>query len=107
MSRIKVVIAEDSLTVRKRLVEIVEADPELELVGEAADGKEAIELCRRLRPDVLSMDMMMPLMTGLAATEYFCDAPGAPVSEAWGMLVKRPRGWVMTRMRETSFRVAR
>jgi len=70
MSRIKVVIAEDSLTVRKRLVEIVEADPDLELVGEAADGKEAIELCRRLRPDVLSMDMMMPLMTGLAATEY-------------------------------------
>lgn len=70
MSRIKVVIAEDSLTVRKRLVEIVEADPELELVGEAADGKEAIELCRRLRPDVMSMDMMMPLMTGLAATEY-------------------------------------
>ena len=70
MSRIKVVIAEDSLTVRKRLVEVIEADPELELVGEAADGKEAIELCRRLRPDVLSMDMMMPLMTGLAATEY-------------------------------------
>src|SRR5579859_195297 len=70
MSRIKVVIAEDSLTVRKRLVEIVEADPDLDLVGEAADGKEAIELCRRLRPDVMSMDMMMPLMTGLAATEY-------------------------------------
>src|SRR6516225_894651 len=70
MSRIKVVIAEDSLTVRKRLVEIVSADPELELVGEAADGKEAVELVRRHRPDVLSMDMMMPLMTGLAATEY-------------------------------------
>ena len=70
MPRIKVVIAEDSLTVRKRLVEIVEADPDLELVGEAADGKEAIELCRRLRPDVISMDMMMPLMTGMAATEY-------------------------------------
>jgi len=70
MSRIKVVIAEDSLTVRKRLVELIQSDPELDLVGEAADGKEAIELCRRLRPDVVSMDMMMPLMTGLAATEY-------------------------------------
>ena len=70
MPRIKVVIAEDSLTVRKRLVEIVSADPDLELVGEAADGKEAIELVRRHRPDILSMDMMMPLMTGLAATEY-------------------------------------
>lgn len=70
MARIKVVIAEDSLTVRKRLVEIVSADPDLELVGEAADGKEAVELVRTHRPDVLSMDMMMPLMTGLAATEY-------------------------------------
>ena len=70
MSRIKVLIAEDSLTVRKHLVEIVESDPELELVGEAVDGKEAIELARRYRPDVISMDMMMPLMTGLAATEY-------------------------------------
>ncbi len=70
MSRIKVLIAEDSLTVRKHLVEIVDSDPELELVGEAADGKEAIELARRHRPDVISMDMMMPLMTGLAATEY-------------------------------------
>jgi len=70
MSRIKVVIAEDSLTVRKRLTEIISSDPDLELVGEAADGKEAIELVRRHRPDILSMDMMMPLMTGLAATEY-------------------------------------
>jgi len=70
MSRIKVLVIEDSLTVRETLSEIVRSDPELELVGQGADGKEAIELCRRLRPDVISMDMMMPVMTGLAATEY-------------------------------------
>ena len=70
MPRIKVLVVEDSLTVRDHLAAMVRADPELELVGEAADGKEAIELCRRYRPDVISMDMMMPVMTGLAATEY-------------------------------------
>ncbi len=70
MPRIRVLVAEDSLTVRKRLVELVESDPELELVGEVEDGKSAIELCQRLRPDVLSLDMMMPVMTGLAAAEY-------------------------------------
>src|SRR5512143_3810985 len=78
MPRTRVVVAEDSLTVRKRLVEAVESDPELELVGEAGDGKSAIELCQRLRPDVLSLDMMMPLMTGLAAAEYvmaYCPTP--------------------------------
>src|SRR5512146_2569870 len=78
MPRTRVLVAEDSLTVRKRLVEAVESDPELELAGEAADGKSAIELCQRLRPDVLSLDMMMPLMTGLAAAEYllaYCPTP--------------------------------
>ena len=78
MRRTRVLVAEDSLTVRKRLVEAVEADPELELVGEAEDGKSAIELCQRLRPDAVSLDMMMPVMTGLAAAEYimaYCPTP--------------------------------
>jgi two-component system, chemotaxis family, protein-glutamate methylesterase/glutaminase len=78
MGRLRVLVAEDSLTVRKRLVEVVERDPELELVGEAADGKSAIELCQRLRPDVVSLDMMLPVMTGLAAVEYImahCPTP--------------------------------
>ena len=70
MARIKVLVVEDSLTVRSELAEIVGGDPELELVGVAQDGKEAIELCRRHRPDVISMDMVMPVMSGLAATEY-------------------------------------
>jgi len=70
MSRLRILIIEDSATVREHLVEIVESDPELELVGVGQDGKEAIELTRRLRPDVISMDMVMPVMSGLAATEY-------------------------------------
>jgi two-component system chemotaxis response regulator CheB len=70
MPPIKILVVEDSITVRTRLVEIIETDPELELVGIAENGKEAIELCRAKRPDVISMDMVMPVMSGLAATEY-------------------------------------
>jgi two-component system chemotaxis response regulator CheB len=70
MTRLRVLVVEDSVTVRKRLCEVLASDPGLEVVGEAGNGKLAIELCRVLRPDVLTMDMMLPRMTGLAATEY-------------------------------------
>jgi two-component system chemotaxis response regulator CheB len=70
MKRIRVVVVEDSLTVRRRICEVVTSDPELELAGEGEDGKRAIELCRDLRPDVITLDMHLPVMTGLTATEY-------------------------------------
>jgi two-component system chemotaxis response regulator CheB len=66
----RVLVVEDSITVRKRLCEIIRSDPDLEVVGEAEDGRRAIELCRDLRPDVITMDMMLPIMTGLSTTEY-------------------------------------
>src|ERR1700730_6739552 len=78
MAKTRVLVVEDSLTVRKRLVEILASDPEIELVGEAEDGKRAIELCQQCRPDIVTMDMMLPVMTGLAATEYImahCPTP--------------------------------
>jgi two-component system chemotaxis response regulator CheB len=83
MQKTRVLIVEDSVTVRKRLIEILESDPEIELVGEAEDGKRAIELCERHRPDVITMDMMLPIMSGLSATEYImahCPTPILVVS---------------------------
>ncbi len=68
--KIRVLVVEDSLTVRKRLLEVLSSDPAIEVAGEAADGKDAIELCRALRPDVVTLDMMLPVMSGLAATEF-------------------------------------
>jgi two-component system chemotaxis response regulator CheB len=84
-AKIRVVVVEDSVTVRKRLVEVLNADPAIEVVGEAGDGKEAIERCLALRPDVVTMDMMLPVMSGLAATEYImahCPTPILVVSSS-------------------------
>jgi two-component system chemotaxis response regulator CheB len=78
MAKIRVLVVEDSLTVRKRMLEVLAADPDIEIVGEADDGKCAIELCQHLRPDVVTLDMMLPVMSGLAATEFimaYCPTP--------------------------------
>ena len=85
MSRIRVLVVEDSLTVRNRLREVLEADPGIDVVGEAEDGQRAIELCLALRPDVITLDMMLPVMSGLAATEYlmaYCPTPILVVSSS-------------------------
>jgi two-component system, chemotaxis family, protein-glutamate methylesterase/glutaminase len=86
MNRTRVLVVEDSLTVRRRLCEVLASDPEIELVGEAVDGRQAIELCRALRPDVVTIDMILPVMSGLAATEYImahCPTPILVVSSSF------------------------
>jgi two-component system chemotaxis response regulator CheB len=78
MAKTRVLVVEDSLTVRKRMLEVLGADPDIEIVGEADDGKRGIELCQHLRPDVVTLDMMLPLMSGLAAAEFimaYCPTP--------------------------------
>jgi two-component system chemotaxis response regulator CheB len=68
--KIRILVVDDSLTARKHLVEVLRTDPELEVAGEAEDGERAIELCQTLRPDVITLDMMLPIMSGVAITEH-------------------------------------
>ncbi len=65
----RVLVVDDSPLVRAVLGEAFAAVPDIEVVGEAGDGKTAVELAERLRPDVISMDVLMPVMDGLEATE--------------------------------------
>jgi two-component system chemotaxis response regulator CheB len=85
MKPIRALVVEDSPTVRRRICAVLAADPEIEIAGEAADGARAIALCRECRPDVVTMDMMLPTMSGLAATEYImahCPTPILVVSSS-------------------------
>jgi DNA-binding NarL/FixJ family response regulator len=66
---VRVVVADDQNLVRAGLTMILNAQPDIEVVGEAANGREAVELARRLRPDVCVFDIRMPEMDGIAATE--------------------------------------
>ena len=65
---IRVLIVDDHAMVRKGLVAFLKNEPALELVGEARDGREAIECCEQLQPDVILMDLIMPELGGVAAT---------------------------------------
>src|ERR1700730_7810584 len=65
---IRLLIADDHAVVRQGLRTFLSFDADLELVGEARDGREAVEMAGRLKPDVLLMDLMMPEMDGIAAT---------------------------------------
>jgi DNA-binding NarL/FixJ family response regulator len=66
---IRIVIADDHKVVRQGLRLFLHVDPELTIVGEASNGVEALALARALRPDVVLMDVLMPVMDGIAATE--------------------------------------
>lgn len=65
---IRVLIVDDHSVVREGLCMLLSRDPELEVVGEAADGAQAIEQARALRPDVVVMDLLLPVLDGMAAT---------------------------------------
>jgi NarL family two-component system response regulator YdfI len=70
---IRILVADDHLIIRQGLRLILETEPGFELVGEAADGAEAVRLCAALQPSVVLMDLRMPGMDGLTAIERLQD----------------------------------
>ena len=74
MKRITVLMADDNREVRKAFRIILEAEADLEVVGEANNGKHAVTLVKKLRPDLVLMDVSMPLLNGLEATRQILKA---------------------------------
>jgi len=70
MRKVRVLVVEDSRTVRRQLVAALMADPECEVVGEAEDGARGITLCEALRPDVITLDLILKNGTGVEVTEH-------------------------------------
>src|SRR5271154_948024 len=76
---IRVLLAEDSPTTREFLVSLLQEDPEFQVVGNAKNGLEALELTQRLHPDVVAMDIEMPEMNGFEATKRIMTEVPTPI----------------------------
>jgi two-component system chemotaxis response regulator CheB len=76
---VRVLVADDSLVAREMLSTILASDPAIEVVGQAKDGVEAVEMVSRLKPDLVTMDIHMPRMDGLKATEQIMAFSPTPI----------------------------
>jgi signal transduction histidine kinase/CheY-like chemotaxis protein len=79
-ARIRLLLADDHRGIRQTLASLIAREPDIEIVGEAADGQRTIELTRQLRPDVVLLDVSMPGMNGIEATRMIhAECPGVRV----------------------------
>src|SRR5437016_8421086 len=80
MSKIRVLLADDHAVVREGLRALLDATPDIEVVGEAETGRLAVQLAQKLQPDVVVMDVVMPQLNGIEATRQIVrDAPASKV----------------------------
>jgi DNA-binding NarL/FixJ family response regulator len=77
MEKINIVLADDHILVRKGIKAMLESEEDLNVVGEAGDGKEALEVARTLHPDILVLDIRMPEMTGIEAASQLSEVSPA------------------------------
>ena len=68
MAKIKILLAENHIVVRECIRELIQRDPDMKVIGEADDGIQAIQMCGKLRPDIVVMDIVMPNLNGIEAT---------------------------------------
>ena len=73
---ISVLVVDDQALLRTAFSSLIDAEDDLEVVGEAADGRQAVELAASLAPDVVVMDVRMPVMDGIEATRQITSSPG-------------------------------
>jgi len=76
---IKLLIVDDSPFIRKALIKMVQSEPDIEVVGEAANGKDGVQMVLDLDPDVVTMDVEMPLMDGISALKEIMTKHPVPV----------------------------
>jgi DNA-binding NarL/FixJ family response regulator len=74
MKRIRILLADDHAVVRQGFKMILDAQPDMEIVGEAANGREAVDLAEQLRPDIVVMDVAMPELNGIEATRRLASS---------------------------------
>ena len=79
MNRVRALVVDDSPTSRRLLVEILRADAGIEVVGEAGDGLQALLMVKRLCPDIVTMDVQMPILDGFAATKRIMVEAPTPI----------------------------
>lgn len=77
--KIRVLVVDDSAFMRRIIKQLVETDPGIEVVGSARDGAEGVEMALTLKPDVITMDIEMPRMNGLEATEAILEKQPTPI----------------------------
>ena len=76
---VRVLVVDDSGFFRRRVTEMLDADPRIEVIGTAADGEQAIKQAAALKPDVITMDIEMPVMDGITAVKHIMKATPMPI----------------------------
>jgi len=78
-SKIKVLVVDDSALMRKKIKQMLESDPEIEVIATARDGEDGVEKARKLKPDVITLDINMPVMDGITALKIIVEEEICPV----------------------------